>query len=95
MLETEWKNKYKHARELDREQLFQKGKDVLLDRIGTDFEIFFTILQFFLQFFNNFTIFLHFYNFLTILQFFNNFTIFFTILQFLNKFCEEKHFRKF
>lgn len=33
LLETEWKNKYRHARELDREQLFQKGKDVLLDRI--------------------------------------------------------------
>ena len=33
LLESEWKNKYQKSRELDRDQLFQKGKDVLLDKI--------------------------------------------------------------
>ena len=32
-LETEWKNNFRNVRELDRSQLFEKGKEEILDRL--------------------------------------------------------------
>ena len=32
-LETEWKNNFRNVRELDRAQLFEKGKEEILDRL--------------------------------------------------------------
>ena len=32
--ETEWKNNFRNFRELDRYQLFEKGKEGILDKLG-------------------------------------------------------------